>query len=136
MPSRSAALPAGHHDAGSRVPAVRALWCRGTASSLTASAVSASVAVGARPLQRLRQRPFELFKLPAVYCPVPVCIPRGRRGKGIGLIDVAVTVMSRRLPLRRDSSQLWHWRDREFEEIRRSDVTQLLDGIVKHHGAW
>lgn len=28
-----------------------------------------------------------------------------------------------------------HWRDREFEDIRRSDVTPLLDGIVKRHGA-
>jgi integrase len=27
------------------------------------------------------------------------------------------------------------WRDREFEDIRRSDVTRLLDGIVKDHGA-
>ena len=27
------------------------------------------------------------------------------------------------------------WREREFEEIRRSDVTRLLDGIVKDHGA-
>jgi integrase len=27
------------------------------------------------------------------------------------------------------------WRGREFEDIRRSDVTRLLDGIVKDHGA-
>jgi integrase len=27
------------------------------------------------------------------------------------------------------------WREREFEDIRRSDVTRLLDGIVKNHGA-
>jgi integrase len=27
------------------------------------------------------------------------------------------------------------WRAREFEDIRRSDVTRLLDGIVKDHGA-
>jgi len=40
-------------------------WARSTAS-ITPAAVSASVAVWARPLQRLRQRPFELFKLPAV----------------------------------------------------------------------
>jgi integrase len=27
------------------------------------------------------------------------------------------------------------WRDREFEGIRRSDVTRLLDAVVKNHGA-
>lgn len=27
------------------------------------------------------------------------------------------------------------WRNREFEDIRRSDVTRLLDGVVKDHGA-
>jgi hypothetical protein len=79
---------------------------RGIASRLTAStaaaAVSSSDPVWAWPLQRLRCRSFKLLEFPAVYQPLPVSIPRGRRGKRIALIGAAE--ISRRRPLRRGSS--------------------------------
>jgi len=41
--------------------------------------------IDARPLQRLRCRPFNLFQFPAVYESCPVCVPRGQSGERVAI---------------------------------------------------
>src|SRR5689334_9340115 len=66
----------------------------GSTASIAAAAVSSSP-IRTRSLQCRWCRPHELFELPPVDQPVPVGIFRGRRGEGIGMIDVVKTVISR-----------------------------------------
>jgi hypothetical protein len=96
----------GDQHAPRRRPVQHRIGAGGTVSSLTASttaAVSSSGPIWARPLQYWRCRSFELLEFPAVYQPLPVSIPRGRRGNRIAVIGAAR--ISRRWPLRRDSSR-------------------------------
>src|SRR4051812_8245629 len=73
-----------------------------TAAETTApSTAPSSGAVGARPLHRRRQRPYELFVLPAVYQAASVSILRGRRRERVG--EAAARISCR--PWRRESSR-------------------------------
>jgi hypothetical protein len=55
---------------------------------MAAPALAALAPINVRPLQRLRCRPFILFKLPTVYQSIPVSILGGHVGEGIALSEV------------------------------------------------
>jgi hypothetical protein len=80
--SRSRSPASGCDRECNKLTAARASQCR------AAVPLWAVAPIYARPLQRLRCRPFVLFKLPTVYQSLPISILGGRAGKRIALSGV------------------------------------------------
>jgi hypothetical protein len=116
-----------------RQPSTIACRARLSTAFTTAAAVSSSVPIYARSLQRLRQRSFELFELPAVYCPVAVSIPRRRRENRIALIGVPV--ISRRRRLRRGGDRRVRLRPGGADEDGCRDGQCEVHQYMLHPGA-
>jgi integrase len=94
------------------------------------------------PLDDVREKAREgLRRLKAGQDPFPPPPPRADTFGAVAANYLTVHVEANGLRSRPEIERILkqyvlpHWRDREFKGIRRSDVTRLLDGIVKDHGA-